>query len=294
MKAPAALLVAAALVSLGAWSADLPAGATRMLVPSENEVQPTQAAVDVRVNFGARSHDVPTPFPPRLHPYDAIGRIEDVRRTKSGTGFLIGPCTVLTAYHVLFAPGEKPSTKAKFTFALGHGGNAEFALVMRARPLFWGEFSYAEDTPTEDFAVLDVPSCPGRRFPPIALDPMSLGEIEQSGGKLQNAGYPIGHSRGRVWGDEDCLAGGMHPLEPVLFAVNCYARRGMSGGPVLAEKDGRLVAIAIMSRAASDSILRKAVAPAAGATSPDLTRYSAALPVSEFLARLRSTGLIDR
>jgi len=295
MKAIATLLVALVLSAPSGWGAELTSSATARLFPPDTGVlQPPGLAPDVRLNLAANFDDGPTPIPPLMRPYDAVGRIEDARRTRTGTGFLIGPCTVLTAYHVLFLAGENPSKKAKFTFALGHGGSTQFASVMQAKPIFWGDFSYTENTPTEDFAVLNVSPCPGQQVSPISLAPMSLSEIDQSGGKLRNAGYPVGHSMGRVWGDEDCTVGGMHPLEPELFAIDCYAMPGMSGGPVLAESDGQLVAVAIMSRAVIDSGSNSDDANLTGTTAIDLTRYNEALPVSEFLARLRDMGLVDR
>lgn len=294
MQAFAALLVVAVLNASGAWGGGLTFGATQRLLPSDVELlHPSDPAPDTRVNVANHSDEAPTPIPPSVRPYDAVGRIEDARRTRSGTGFLIGPCTVLTAYHVLFPAGETPSRKAKFRFAVGHGGHTEFSSVAQASPIYWGDFSYSENTPTEDFAVLNVPSCPGRKFQPIELAPMLLSEIEESGGKLRNAGYPIGRSKGRVWGDEDCMVGGMHPLDPELFAINCYGVPGMSGGPVLAEKDGHLMAIAIMSRAATGGPI--SAGPHSTMTAPpDLMRYNLALPVSEFLARLSDLGLVGR
>lgn len=294
MKAIAKLLVAAALIASGAWGADSTPGDSGQLLPSGIElVQPSVAAPDARLHVAA-NFDGPMPIPALMRPFDAVGRIEDARRTRTGTGFLIGPCSVLTAYHVLFLPGETASKRAKFTFALGHAGYREFALVVQASPVFWGNFSYSEDTATEDFAVLHVPSCPGRDFAPIALAPMSLTEIEQSGGTLRNAGYPVGHSRGRVWGDENCTVGGMHPLEPKLFAVDCFAAPGMSGGPVLAEKDGQLTAVAIMSRAVINGGSDSAGAASTEPTGPDLSKYNEALPVSEFFARLLDLGLVGQ
>lgn len=292
MKVMAALLVAAAFSAPGAWDAGPASSAALHLFPSEMVVQPPGAAPDVPLHIAANFDDKPTPIPPRLRPFDAVGRIENIERTRMGTGFLIGPCTVLTAYHVLFPAGETPSTKAKFRFAIGHGGTTAFTSVMPASPVLWGDFSYAVDTPTEDFAVLNVPACPGRKFSTIPLAPMSLTDIAQSGGKLRNAGYPVGRSRGRVWGDEDCSVGGMHPLEPELFAIDCYSMPGMSGGPVLAERDGQLMAVAIMSRAVLYSGSDSADGPLTGTSETDLARYNEALPVSEFLAKLRDMGLV--
>src|SRR5689334_9410191 len=110
MKEIATLLVAAALMVSSASDAGLTQGATGRLLPSNIELPPpAEAATDVRLNIAANFDDGPKPIPPLLHPFDAVGRIEDARRTRTGTGFLIGPCLVLTVYHVLFLPGESPS-----------------------------------------------------------------------------------------------------------------------------------------------------------------------------------------
>lgn len=293
MKATALLLVAAVWGASSAWGAGLTSQAVPRNLPSEIEVVPLPSAGrDVRWDIAANFDDGPIPLPPLLRPYDAVGLIADARRTRTGTGFLIGPCTVLTAYHVLFPPGEKPSKRTEFVFALGHGGSRVFELVMQAKPVLWGNFSYLENTPTEDFAVLNVPACPGREFSPIRLASMSLADIEQAGGELRNAGYPIGRSMGRVWGDADCSVGGVHPLEPDLFAVNCDATPGMSGGPVLAQIDGEFLAVAIMSRVVSDNGKRGAFSTLTGEAASDVARYNMALPVSTFLARLNLMGLV--
>lgn len=248
------------------------------------------ASAAVAANFD----DGPVPVPPGVQPYDAVGLIANAARSRTGTGFLIGPCTVLTAYHVLFPPGQTPSKKATFTFALGHGQSREFSLVLKAKPVFWGNFSYSEDTPTEDFAVLNVPSCPGREFPPIPLASMSFTDLEQAGTQLRNAGYPVDHSRGRVWSDEDCTTGGAHPLAPKLLAINCSTTPGMSGGPVLAEIDGKLLAVAILARVVSDIGPKGAFSTLTGEAASDVSRYNLAVPVSTFLARLNVMGLVGR
>jgi V8-like Glu-specific endopeptidase len=293
MKSMALLLVAAALSASGALGAALTSQAVPRHLPSTVEMPPLPSVPpEIRWDVAANFDDGPIPVPPRVRPYDAVGLIADASRTRTGTGFLIGPCTVLTAYHVLFPPGVKPSKRTEFVFALGHGGNMVFELVMPAKPVLWGDFSYLENTPTEDFAVLNVPSCPGRKFSPIPLVSMSVAEIEQAGGELRNAGYPIGRSMGRVWGDEDCAVGGAHPLEPDLFAVNCSATPGMSGGPVLAEIDGQLLAVAIMSRVVSETGKRGAFSTLTGEAARDVARFNMALPVSAFLARLNIVGLV--
>ena len=295
MKAMLRLLTAASLVVSPVWNTGQASPAVPQHLRSRTEiVPPPPVAHNQRIDVAANFDDGPTPVPPQLRPYDAVGRIQNAGRTRSGSGFLIGPCTVLTAYHVLFPPGEKASRKTEFTFALGHGGSREFDLVLKAKPVFWGNFSYLEDTPTEDFAVLHVPSCPGRMFPPVALVAMSLDDIEKAGGRLRNAGYPMGHSMGRVWGDDDCTAAGAHPLAPQLFAINCDVTPGMSGGPVLAQIDGKLLAVAIISSVVSDSGPDGAFSTVTGSATSDIRRYNMALPVASFLARLDMLGLIGQ
>lgn len=295
MKAILRLLTAAALSVSLLWSA----GQASPEVPSHlrsatEPVLPPPVGHDPRIQVAANFDDGPIPVPPQLQPYDAVGRIQNAGRTRSGSGFLIGPCTVLTAYHVLFPQGERPSKKTQFTFALGHGGSHEFDLILKAKPVFWGNFSYQDDTPTEDFAVLHVPSCPGRTFLPVPLAAMSLADIALAGGRLRNAGYPMGHSMGRVWGDDDCSAGGAHPLEPQLFAINCDVTPGMSGGPVLAQIEGKLLAVAIISSVVSDTGLDGAFSTVTGSATTDIQRYNMALPVASFLARLAMMGLVGQ
>lgn len=290
------LLLTASVLSVSLlWSAGQASPEVPSHLRSATElVLPAPVGHDPRIQVAANFDDGPTPVPPQLHPYDAVGRIQNAGRTRSGSGFLIGPCTVLTAYHVLFPPGETPSKKTEFTFGLGHGGSREFDLILKAKPVFWGNFSYQEDTPTEDFAVLHVPSCPGRTFSPVPLAAMSLADIALAGGRLRNAGYPVGHSMGRVWADGDCTAGGAHPLEPRLFAINCDVTPGMSGGPVLAQIDGKLLAVAIISSVVSDSGLTGAYSTVTGTAATEIQRYNMALPVASFLARLDMMGLVGQ
>ena len=96
-----------------------------------------------------------------------------------GTGFLISPCYALSAGHVVSGnrflispsdPGINRSdfeTKYKMKFFIGVGVHLPFATMVYAVPQEWGFASYEY----EDWVLLRLSSCVGRRLGWMELDP---------------------------------------------------------------------------------------------------------------------------
>src|ERR1700749_4306567 len=80
--------------------------------------------------------------------YGAIGLVvhEEGMSTEAGTGFLVSPCNVMTAYHVV-AGKDKLTTSDTATFYVGEGhkgpdypGGHAYEEGTEAHPIAWGNF----------------------------------------------------------------------------------------------------------------------------------------------------------
>jgi lipoprotein NlpI/V8-like Glu-specific endopeptidase len=232
----------------------------------------------------------------------------------AGTGFLVSPCHVLTAYHVA-AGGEKVDETTRSTFYVGDGkvgpdfpDLARFADSAIARPVAWGRYvrlseqtnllvraQAVERNGWEDWTLLQLDKCLGGApysYGYLKLAPVSTREIMRGGASIpaRSVGLPGDKSAKSLWEDPTCRLIGQ--IYASGWQHDCITIPGNSGGPILikdpATGEQRVVAITVshiavegLTIAASDALVLKR-------DDPNYYDYLAiAVPVSGLVERIK-------
>lgn len=208
----------------------------------------------------------------------------------AGTGFLVSPCHVLTAYHVA-AGGERVDETTTSTFYVGDGKIGpdfpdlnRFADSALARPVLWGRYvrlgeesnllvraQSVERNGWEDWALLELETCFGAApydYGYLKLAPVSTREIMRGGANIaaRSVGLPGDKSAKSLWEDPTCRLIGQ--IYASGWQHDCITIPGNSGGPILikdpATGEQRVAAITVshiavegLSVDASDALVLK-------------------------------------
>jgi hypothetical protein len=188
---------------------------------------------------------------PTLPLFRSVGVLHHADTGAGGTAFLVGPCHVLTAFHVAFMRSHDPATgrvavsparvghTADFLIGLGPKVPGRFKARTPARVVAFGAYSDADYTGMAgDWAILRLDRCLGETYGYLKLGPARADDVLPDG-ELMTIGFP--RSRGERAGvavERGCRAQDHGPA-PGLVGVDCAFENGMSGGPVL-ERSGNL------------------------------------------------------
>ena len=231
----------------------------------------------------------------------------------AGTGFLVSPCHVLTAYHVA-AGGERVDETTASTFYVGDGKTGpdfpdlnRFAESSPAHPVLWGRYVRLNDGSNllaraqsverngwEDWALLELETCFGAKpynYGYLKLSPVSTREIMKGGANIaaRSVGLPGDKSARSLWEDPTCRLIGQ--IYASGWQHDCITIPGNSGGPILIEDaatgEQRVAAITVshiavegLSVDASDALVLKR-------DDPNYYDYLAiAVPVAGLLERI--------
>ena len=230
----------------------------------------------------------------------------------AGTGFLVSPCHVLTAYHVA-AGGERVSETSASTFYVGEGKIGpdfpdldRFAESSAAHPVLWGRYvrvgedsnlvvraQSVERNGWEDWALLELDKCLGAApysYGYLKLAPVTTRELMRSGASLaaRSVGLPGDKSAQSLWEDPTCRLIGQ--IYASGWQHDCITIPGNSGGPILvkdpATGEDRVAAITVSHIAVEGLSVDASDALVLGRDDPNYYDYLAiAVPVA---------GLIDR
>jgi hypothetical protein len=207
---------------------------------------------------------------PTLPLFRSVGVLHHADTGAGGTAFLVGPCHVLTAFHVAFMRSRDPATArvevsparvgrtADFLIGLDPNLPGRFKVRTPARVVAFGAYSDADYAGMAgDWAILRLDRCLGATYGYLKLGPARDDDVLPEG-ELMTIGFP--RSRGQSAGvtvERGCRAQDHGPA-PGLIGVDCAFENGMSGGPVL-ERSGnlgwRVMGIVQQSLGAVDSIL---------------------------------------
>ncbi|HVT53020.1 MAG TPA: tetratricopeptide repeat protein [Dongiaceae bacterium] len=188
--------------------------------------------------------------------YGAIGLVvhEDGLSTEAGTGFLVSPCNVMTAYHVV-AGKEKLKTTDTAMFYVGEGhkgpdypGGKAYEEGTEAHPIAWGNFLDGESDNMsirvkavqsngwQDWVLLKLDKClgdPANGWGYLHLKPIATRELTRSGATLEATavGLPKDKNEKTLTEDPSCRIVGQ--MSESGWQHDCITLPGNSGGPVL-------------------------------------------------------------
>lgn len=247
-------------------------------------------------------------------PMGAIGMVLrlDADGAEAGTGFLVSPCHVLTAAHVVAGSGGISENQVLLFFAgtgnLGPGDLSAnyFGALSPARPLVWGDYKELDSgTNAErvvafranswnDWSLLKLDRCLGDDgFGYLQLAPISTRDFTRAGGKraVTAIGMPADRDNEKLTMDPACSLLGQ--VEAAGWQHDCTTMPGNSGGPVLAarpdagDKWPRVLAITVASVGSpesDDGTLRPQLIDPVAPNYLDL--LATAVPVSAFLPQI--------
>lgn len=234
-------------------------------------------------------------------PMGAVGMVLHLGNNGSalGTGFLVSPCHVLTAAHVVSNP-DGISADQVLMFLLGTGDLGpdyyqanSFGLQSAARPVVWGESRefYKGSTADrreawqkagwDDWALLKLDNCLGDQgYGYLKLQPIETREFTRGGNTwpITSIGLPADHSNEKVTIDPACTLFGQ--IKGTGWQHDCTSMPGNSGGPILAakpeagEKWPRVMGITVISTSEHPEELKALV------NDPETPDYLANLPTS--------------
>jgi tetratricopeptide (TPR) repeat protein/V8-like Glu-specific endopeptidase len=238
--------------------------------------------------------------------------------SEAGTGFLVSPCHVMTAYHVVAGKG-KISSGDTATFYVGEGddgpaynGGRRYAASALAHPVVWGNFIDGEsDNVTQrvkavqsngwnDWVLLKLDRCLGDEengWGYLKLDPISTRDLTRAGDTPEAiaVGLPKDKDEEKLTEDPSCrIVGQMYESG---WQHDCLTLPGNSGGPILERKPEagaagnaswpRVIGITVslilldgMDQEAAESAMLSADDPSY------FTVLSTAVPVSAFINKV--------
>jgi lipoprotein NlpI/V8-like Glu-specific endopeptidase len=238
----------------------------------------------------------------------------------AGTGFLVSPCHVLTAYHVA-AGGDKVDETSASTFYVGEGTTGpdfpdldRFAESSPAHPVLWGRYvrttadsnllvraQSVERNGWEDWALLELDKCLGAKpysYGYLQLAPVTTRALMKSGASLpaRSVGLPGDKSAQSLWEDATCRLIGQ--IYASGWQHDCITIPGNSGGPILvkdpATGEDRVAAITVSHIAVEGLTVDASDALVLGRDDPNYYDYLAiAVPVAGLAERIQPYLLDD-
>jgi tetratricopeptide (TPR) repeat protein/V8-like Glu-specific endopeptidase len=245
--------------------------------------------------------------------YGAIGLVVHSNNieTEAGTGFLVSPCHVMTAYHVV-AGKRKITESDTATFYVGEGdkgpdysGGRRYAESATAHPVVWGDFTDGESDIVaqrvkavqsngwNDWVLLKLDRCLGdaeNGWGYLKLEPISTRDLTRAGETPEAIaiGLPKDKDEKALTEDPSCrIIGQMYESG---WQHDCLTLPGNSGGPILQRKSAaagewpRVLGITVslilldgMDQEAAESAMLSADDPSY------FTLLSTAVPVSAFI-----------
>lgn len=209
------------------------------------------AASDVDLKVPARDSRLSG----RLQAMGLVLAGEGERLRSIGSGFLASPCHVLTAAHVLTREGQRPQLGMTARFVPAQG-NYVVGIAERALPgtvVAAGEDFIAKSTNpgrpdlrnvTGDWALIELDR-PVTDIPPFKLLHPDAPQAES----VSAVGFPLNRRTMLIHAHEGCaIRSGYHDARQLLglLVVDCAVREGMSGGPLLIDAGGQLIAAGII------------------------------------------------
>lgn len=184
----------------------------------------------------------------------SIVLIVDPTTDKAGTGFMIAPCYLMSALHVVLSDFDLRSRRyptVRYEYTLYYGTGSRFGAFENftiARPVAWGAYfeSIAVDA-SEDWIILQTDECIGRRYGHFLVSMVGIDEAE-AGTSVALAGFPRTDDEPTVLADPHCRIRAERNWPEAagpLWYHDCATREGVSGAPIYRSAAGGYEALAI-------------------------------------------------
>lgn len=168
-----------------------------------------------------------------------------------GTGFLVSPCLMVTARHVVAPALDKTDggkVRIKVHFGLGMAEAASPSTFTSTATLvaYGGQNNESRGVVFDDWAVLELDTA--ATFRPLDVHSGSSSGFRKA--RLALAGFPADlHDKNqpKLWVDTHC--GVKDILINRVISTTCAATSGNSGAPLMAEMEGEWRAVAMLVRA---------------------------------------------
>lgn len=244
-------------------------------------------------------------------PMGAVGMVlhQGTNGSALGTGFLVSPCHVLTAAHVVSEPeGISANQESQFFAGSGYLGSqsyeaSSFATSSKARPVVWGQSRNLHQGSSadrrdawqragwDDWALLKLDRCLGEDgYDYLKLLPINTRDFTRTGATLSvtSIGLPADHDNEKLTIDPACTLFGQ--IDNTGWQHDCTSMPGNSGGPILTtktnigEKWPRVMGITVISTSEHPEELKPTIN---NPQSPDyLSNLPTAVPVSAFINKI--------
>jgi protease YdgD len=174
-------------------------------------------------------------------PWRAVGKLQIalVSFHQSCTATLVGPATVVTAAHCAFNPRtQRYHLPGSLHFLIGYDGSryAGHAIGIKIETGSGYDPSRPRETIGSDWALISLDTPLGSSDWVLPM----IGELPETGSTIMLGGYQ--QDRPLVlMADTDCRIVGRvtDSAGRLLLRHNCTGTRGVSGAPLLIEKDGK-------------------------------------------------------
>lgn len=155
-----------------------------------------------------------------------------------GSAFLVSPCYIMTAAHVVYGDELSPLIDKDYTlqFRAGTSATSAFAGKTTATPVISGNRDIAH---RNDWALMKLNNCVGQRPELGWLEPSKKRLRLSSGKEVITLGFEALQERGALSAAQGRVL--QAHLEDDLFKTDATFLPGQSGGPVLSIEDGTLV-----------------------------------------------------
>ena len=170
----------------------------------------------------------------------------------NGSGAMISPCLMLTAAHVIFGNTGRYDSSYEHDIRISMGLSSRRQML--AHPVAYGilpvpiigggKWKNEDEFKAQDWAIVRIDACQGVRR---ARHWLALSDDDGFGGIGGLFGF-YDESLGKAWSIKPRLVA-MHRChyrrgsESALATTNCPSREGMSGGPFVIDKNGKVAAI---------------------------------------------------
>jgi V8-like Glu-specific endopeptidase len=229
---------------------------------------PQSGPADRRVPFLAAELPAPLADAARAIAFVDVAVPRAGSMPEGGSAFLVSDCLLLTAQHVvdaLTASEPKSAIRVRFPALKDKRGAPQ---IWTARVEARGGGALFRDPVADDWALLRLTEAPP--LAPISLAPAKCCDWQKLPVRAAVAGFPADKFDAvnpALWVDPACVINRRLPIP--VFATNCQATSGNSGGPLLVTNGEIWAAAAVLTRAPPPARRGVAAAPTSFALAVD-------------------------